>query len=244
MKKLFTVLFTLILTLTAISALAEDTTPQGIAGSDAAALADALKEFGLGASQETTSDGRLSWSSRYETINGATCNYSMLATGAGEVISATFTVQNADNGLFAVVAAMGYDAAMPDVAASFIKSNLKKEAAMTIGDARFSLKPGSVTSTSSITIGTRTKSSTTTTKTYTLRIEYTSEASGEVSYATLNHDAKLREEPNGNSKYTGTAKKGEMLMVSAPFYNEQWHQIIYNGDVRYVYADYCEFVSE
>ena len=193
---------------------------------------------------EPTTDGRRSWSSSYETINGATCKFSMLATTDGEIISATFTMEASDNGLFDIVAAMGYDTAKPEVASSFIKSSLKKEASITIGDAHFSLKPGSVTSTSSISIGGWSRSSTSTITTYTLRVEYTDEPSGEIMLIKLNHEAKLREEPNGSSKYHGIAKKGEELMVTMPFYNDQWHQIIYNGEIRYVYSDYCEFIAE
>lgn len=246
MKRLFPLLVALILMLTAFPALAEDAaaSTQGVAGSDVHALLSALEGFGISTPDPQTADGKTVWTSSREDVGGVTCSYSIAANADDQLISATFSMQEADNGLFGVVAAMGYDAANPDVAASFIRSGLKKETAMTIGDARFSLKPQTSTSISSISIGGWSKSSTSTSTTYTLRVEHTDEPGGEITLVRLNHDAKLREADNGNSKYHGSAKKGEELMVITPFYSEQWHQIIYNGEVYFVFAEYCEFISE
>ena len=246
MKKVLSVLTAFALMLLSYPAFAEsiDSSTQGIVGSDAHALLDAIQTFGIETPNPQTGEGKVLWTVRSADINGVNCEYSILANEAGEIISASFTMRGSDNGLFAVAAAMSYDTANPDVAASFIKSGLNKETAITIGDAHFSLRTGTMTSTSSISINGRTSSSTTKTTTYNLRIEYTSEASGEILLVKLNHEAKLREADNGNSKYHGTAKKGEELMVITPFYSEQWHQIIYNGEIYFVYADYCEFISE
>lgn len=246
MKKVFLVLVALVLALLVFPAFAEniDTSTQGIAGSDVHALLDALEAFGIETPNPQTGEGKVLWTVRSADVNGVNCEYSILANENDEIISASFTMRGPDNGLFDVAAAMSYDTANPNVAASFIKSGLKNESAMTIGDARFSIRNGTMTSTSSVSINGRTSSSTTKTTTYNLRIEYTSEPSGEILFVRLNHEAKLREADNGNSKYHGTAKKGEELMVITPFYSEDWHQIIYNGEIYFVYAEYCEFISE
>lgn len=244
MKKVFLLSLVLLMTFMSCIASADGISSDGIKGSSVDALLSSLKSFGIN-TPEPRKYGELNvWESRYENVKDVQTHYSIYANNAGEIVSATFSMNVSDNGLFDVVALMDYDLSNKLVTSSFMKSSIDKETNITVGDAKFSLHPETSTSVSSITIGSRTWSEKTTYTTYYLDVEYTEDVSGDIVLVKLNHEAKLREEPNGNSKYHGAAKKGEELAVIMPFYNEDWHQIMYNGEIYFVYADYCEFITQ
>lgn len=63
-------------------------------------------------------------------------------------------------------------------------------------------------------------------------------------YAKVSKAVNIRQEPNADSKKTGSARQDEMLIVTQPFYVDSWHQIEYNGETCYVSAKYCDIVDE
>ena len=50
----------------------------------------------------------------------------------------------------------------------------------------------------------------------------------------------IRAEANSSSKKVGSAKPGDRLTVLQPYYTDKWHQILYNGEVCYVSANYVK----
>ncbi len=50
----------------------------------------------------------------------------------------------------------------------------------------------------------------------------------------------IRKEPSAESDRIGYAVKGDKLQVIKEYYTEKWHQILYEGQICYVAAYYCE----
>ena len=50
----------------------------------------------------------------------------------------------------------------------------------------------------------------------------------------------IRSKDNADSKKVGSAKAGDRLTVTQVFYSKKWHQILYDGEVCYVSANYCD----
>lgn len=53
----------------------------------------------------------------------------------------------------------------------------------------------------------------------------------------------IRKEPSAESDRIGYAVKGDKLQVIKEYYTEKWHQILYEGQICYVAAYYCEIES-
>lgn len=58
--------------------------------------------------------------------------------------------------------------------------------------------------------------------------------------AIVNKAVNIRSEANAESRKVGSADKGEKLTVTQAFYSDKWHQILYDGEVCYVSAKYCD----
>lgn len=245
MKKVLAFFLALLLCCSFASAEETDAARNSIAGSSASALLEALEDFGIDIPYREKTELGYVWKTSYEEVNGVRCGYSILANESGEIINATFTMREKDNGLFNIVAAMNYDAANPAVAKSFVKSSLGTDAALTIGDAKFSNKKQVSTSTASITIGSWSRSSTSKTTEYILKIEYTDEASDTQNVARITKNVNIRAKNTAESTKLGNGKVGDEFIVLTPYFDgSTWHQILFNGEVAYVSANYCELITE
>lgn len=220
----------------------EENTLNGIAGSNVYEVLNALEEFGIPTPEAEKTDYGFTWESEKVSVKGTRSNYVLNAKDNGEIINGSFHMDNADNGLFNLVAAIAYSASDSKTAASFIKSNLKKDASRMIGDAKFTLSPLTSISMSSITIGSRTYSDTSKSTEYVLKIEYV-DRSAIKAIARITKGVNIRAEDNADSKKLGTASAGDELVVIQEFYNPKWHQIEYNGQIAYVSASYCEIIT-
>lgn len=58
--------------------------------------------------------------------------------------------------------------------------------------------------------------------------------------AVVKKGVNIRSKANADSEKVGSAKAGERLTVTQAFYSEKWHQIMYDGQVCYVSANYCD----
>lgn len=58
--------------------------------------------------------------------------------------------------------------------------------------------------------------------------------------ATVTKGVNIRAEANANSEKVGSAKPGDRLTVLQAYYTSKWHQILYNGEVCYVSANYVK----
>lgn len=245
MKKAWALILALVC-LTTSFALAEQARGNAIAGSNAATLIEALENFGLEA------DGRSDagkWEGECDDWQDARCSATVLSDEDGQIISATFEIRGKDVGLFdAVMNALDYDMANKAVAASYLKNAMKDkqdhETSFTIGDAAFTIRLTTATSVARIAINNWVSESKSTTKVYTMTVKYTSEIVELSDLLKVVQDVKVRAEADMGSKYLGTARKDELLTVLTPFYDENWHQVIYNGEVAYVWASYCELLQE
>lgn len=229
-RKLFAVL--LLAALLPLVAAAESAGTQGIVGSDVQALLKSLEELGI-RTPEPENEGSLSvWEAEDAYIDGIESSYKITANNAGEVVRAHFSMDG-KNGLLSCAAAMQYDAAAPDRAAKFVKSNLGKQKSTIIGDAEFSLDAGD-----GLLI---TASGMHKYKIYTLDIvQNDALTSGEGVIARVVKNVNIRAEDNSDSARVGSASAGDELLVTVPYYSEKWHQINYNGQICYVSAGYCE----
>ena len=238
-------LLLLVAALCAAPSLAEEEKAVGIAGSDAHAVLDALEAFGIPTPEPQKKANGSVWESTEVEIDGVRSSYTVSANAEGELVKATFYMEGKKNDLFACAAAIAYDAANPQRAAQFVKSNTGKEKTTIIGDAEFALSVRTTVSTSSISIGGWSRSSTSETKTYVLRIAQNDLlSSGEGAIAKVTKGVNIRAEDNADSERLGHAQEGEELVVLKAFYSPKWHQIYHDGQVAYVSASYCEIVSE
>lgn len=245
MKKVLALLLALLLCCTFASAEETDAARNSIAGSDAAALLEALENFGIRTPYSEKNKRGYTWEVEDEQVNGVECGYTILANEAGEIMEATFTMSEKDNGLFDIAAAMNYDAANPDVAKSFVKSSLGSDAELTIGDAKFTNKKQVSTSIVSISIGSWSRSSTSESTDYILKIEYTDEISEIQTIARITKNVNIRAENTADSKKLGSGNPGdEFIVLNAYFNGSNWHQILFKGAVAYVSANYCELKTE
>ncbi len=245
MKKVLALLLALLLCCTFASAEETDLMRNSIAGSNVSTLLEALEDFGIEIPYREKSDQGYTWEAEYEQVNGVECGYTILANEAGEIMEATFTMSEKNNGLFDVVAAMNYDAANPDVAKSFVKSSLGSDAELTIGDAKFTNKKQVSTSIVSISVGGWSRSSTSESTEYILKIEYTDEVSEIQTIARITKNVNIRAENSAKSKKLGSGNPGdEFVVLNAYFNGSNWHQILFKGDVAYVSANYCELKTE
>ena len=51
--------------------------------------------------------------------------------------------------------------------------------------------------------------------------------------------ANVREEPSTESKIVGKAMQDEKIIITKPFIIEKWHQVMFNGEICYISANYC-----
>lgn len=58
--------------------------------------------------------------------------------------------------------------------------------------------------------------------------------------ATVIKGVNIRAEANSSSKKVGSAKPGDRLTVLQPYYTNKWHQILYDGEICYVSANYVK----
>lgn len=61
--------------------------------------------------------------------------------------------------------------------------------------------------------------------------------------ARVTRGVNIRAEASAESEKAGSAKQGEKLMVTKEYYAPKWHQILYNGELRYVSANYTELIG-
>lgn len=57
---------------------------------------------------------------------------------------------------------------------------------------------------------------------------------------TVTKGVNIRSEATSNSEKVGSAKPGEKLTLLQAYYSSKWHQILYNGEVCYVSANYVK----
>ena len=62
-------------------------------------------------------------------------------------------------------------------------------------------------------------------------------------YAKVKSGVNIRSDATADSEKVSHASQGEMLIVTQEYYNPKWHQILYDGEVRYVSANYCEITG-
>lgn len=53
----------------------------------------------------------------------------------------------------------------------------------------------------------------------------------------------VRQKPDTRSNKLGQYAKGDEILVIEPFFEAEFHQIIYKGKIGYVHADYCELTD-
>lgn len=62
-------------------------------------------------------------------------------------------------------------------------------------------------------------------------------------YAKVKSGVNIRSDATADSEKVGHASQGEMLIVTQEYYAPKWHQILYDGEIRYVSANYCEITG-
>lgn len=50
----------------------------------------------------------------------------------------------------------------------------------------------------------------------------------------------VRADATADSEKVGSLKQGETVTITKAYYNPKWHQILYEGEIRYISANYCE----
>lgn len=242
--------------LTASVAVAEETEKSAIEGSNAETLITALKSFGLEEAKEPYKVGvQTKWEGEYDAGEDASCSATVFSYDSGRIASASFEMRGKDVGLFGhVVKSLDYTLGNKAVAESYLKTAMKEmeknkgqdsqEKTFTIGDVLFTLRQTTSISVAGIYINGRAISeSRSEVKTYTMKVEHTDDIVEMSNLLKVIRDVKVRTEADMGSKCLGTAKKDEILTVLTPFYNKDWHQVTYNGEVAYVWAGYCELLQ-
>lgn len=54
----------------------------------------------------------------------------------------------------------------------------------------------------------------------------------------------VRESPSSKSKRLGQIKSDEEFWITEKYYNSNWHQVLYQGQLGYVYAKYCKLADD
>lgn len=53
----------------------------------------------------------------------------------------------------------------------------------------------------------------------------------------------VRQQPDTRSNKLGQFAKGDEILIVEPFFEPEYHQIIYKGKIGYVHADYCKLTD-
>lgn len=211
-----------------------------IQGSDVKSYLAMFEEFGIATPQPIKTESGERYTAENVSINGALCSYLIESNEAGEISAAYFVMENKDNGFFDVAAKMPYESAIPSYASSFVKSSIGDDATTTIGDAVFSVFDASYFNGSRITVGNKVVAQDGyEVKLYRMMIVYTDEPVT-MSCANVIRDVRVRASSSTNAKLLGTLKSGETAVLVTPFYNDEWHEILYNGEIGYIWAAYTE----
>lgn len=62
--------------------------------------------------------------------------------------------------------------------------------------------------------------------------------------AIVKKTANIRADASSESQKVGSVKSGDELIITQPFYNSKWHQILYNGELCYIAASYVNIQTE
>lgn len=54
----------------------------------------------------------------------------------------------------------------------------------------------------------------------------------------------VRADATADSEKVGSLKQGETVTITKAYYNPKWHQILYEGEIRYISANYCEIEEQ